>query len=315
MSLVATTEEFSCYALFVDGDDVFAGGYDGVLLRSGDGGASWTRLGFNRKHYSIHDVTRRAGGELLVACDGGRLVETGDVGDSWTTSQLSHIDAMNHVAVGRGLELAAGGHHLAWRRDGRAWREHDDEVGFGACAALVDVTGKGLVVSTHGPVVGVAAGAHKWRRLADLGHELNGAAYDANSGLVVVVGSAGFVAVSQDFGATFSTPPPATTEPLSAVVVRGATFFVGAGEGAVLRSDDGGGSWEAVVAAGSWPSWALRLAVRDDGGLVVGSQKGVFVDAGTAARTTTSTTPTQATVRTTKTKTTTKKRTMKKKKA
>ncbi len=279
MGLVQTTDKHSGISGFdATGDDVVAVGHFGVVLRSRDGGASFERLPFDGKKYNNNAIARRHDGGLIVVCGGGRVVESSDEGASWTTSQMAHTSPIHQVACGAGLDVVAARESIAWRRPGGGWRPANLPFSGWCRGAVVDAAGNGVLVYEHGRVFALASGSDDWRVVAGLGAEVSAVAHDKASGLVVVVGRGGFVAVSEDSGATWTKPPPATEATLTAITVRGARWIAGTLQGGVLRSDDAGASWRDVYGPATLDGAVSDLAERADGSLLVCTFSGIFSD-------------------------------------
>jgi hypothetical protein len=117
---------------FLDGTWV-AGGGNGAMMRSRDGGVTWTTLhsGFPEKHIRSMGA---GGGRFLAGTDGGGLAVSKDSGDSWTQKSPwsgAAADAVLQFAFGAGTFIAfssSGGACFVSSDLGDSWE---------ACAASV----------------------------------------------------------------------------------------------------------------------------------------------------------------------------------
>jgi hypothetical protein len=115
-----------------------AGGGNGALMRSTDGGATWTGLG---GHFSSGKHIRSMGagaGRFIAGTDGGGLAVSSDRGDSWTAKSPwsgAAPDAVLDVAFGNGTFIA-----YSWAEttsDRACFISSDMGDSWSACDAMV----------------------------------------------------------------------------------------------------------------------------------------------------------------------------------
>ena len=129
--LPAITATLTSVALLADGKTALAVGWDGTILRSGDGGQSWSAARSGTTAH-LHSVALLADGKTALAVGAGRhdpaqrrwrpKLERGAFGD--------HGDPDLGGAVGRRQDRAGGG---SWGHDPaqRRWRPKLERGGFG----------------------------------------------------------------------------------------------------------------------------------------------------------------------------------------
>ena len=195
---------------FVSPDSGFVVGASSVILRTSDGGLSWSQISslpVSSSFNSIHFVTPRIG---AVVGGGGAILRTNDAGATW----------INQTNSAYGLPL--------------------QDVHFTTPSI-------GLAVGFLGTVLRTVNGGSTWSKInAGTVETLNGVAF-ADSVHAVIVGAKARILRSVDRGENWSpvsvTGLPATTA-LEQVFFASPQvgFIVGSG-GCILRSEDGGATW------------------------------------------------------------------------
>lgn len=186
---------------FADDSNGFAMGAYGVVLRTRDGGKSWSnernRLD-NPDNYHFYAMAQSSAGTLIMAGEAGTLLRSLDGGDEW-----QRIDA-GYSGSFFGAVAASDGGLLVFGLRGNVFRSLDE----GASWSPVD-TGdrRSLMCGTA-----------------------------ADDGTVILAGSAGAVLSSGDAGATFSTVPTVGNKVYSGVTIApdGRVLLVGFGGISIL---------------------------------------------------------------------------------
>lgn len=214
---------------FIDDQHGFAGGHDGVVLQTRDGGETWALLratpGVERPILSLHFDTAQHG--LAVGLYGW-AVETADGGRTWSERHIGAADDDRHLfhvfTSPKGTWLIAGEAGTVFRSTdaGASWRATDtgNHGSFWYGFALSD--GTLLVCGMRGHVYRSTDDGRSWHAIeSGTTQSLTGGAQLPN-GSIVIVGMNGAVLRSTDHGATFMLEQRAQGEPLTAVLADGA---------------------------------------------------------------------------------------------
>ena len=229
---------------------VYAGCEPSALFRSPDGTGGWEELealhevpsasswAFPPRPWTSHvrwiAPDPHAAERLLVGIEAGAVLLTEDGGRTWEDHRPGadrdpHTLAWHPAAPGRAYEAGGGG--SAWSRDGgRNWMRADagrDRHYTWALAVDADDPDRWWVSAASGP----------WR--AHGGHDTRARIYRWDGA---------WEAVTADLDAF----------PYALLVERG-VLYAGFGDGRLLASPDGGGTWDEVALDGDRPSriWAL----------------------------------------------------------
>jgi photosystem II stability/assembly factor-like uncharacterized protein len=236
---------------------VLVAGQWGTLLRSTDGGATWSHLGTGSDEDHMHGAW--ALDSMAIVVGGGRLLRSADGGATWSRGRLPH--GM------RGYALT------------HVWGDE---------AAITVASNNGIFRSTNG--------GRRWSRVWHPRDHRISSVWGSGS-TVIGVGSWGTIIRSTDGGATWArvmgqNPSPPVREPDGTVVYRGSSISfegvagqgstvvaVGA-DGAMVRSTDGGASWNDVASgtmhnlSAIWGSDSLFVAVGSAGTILVSRDGG-----------------------------------------
>lgn len=261
------------YGLCVEGDEVIAAGTNGLVVRSRDRGTTWTRLSIG-KRWSLGGVARLTSGEIVIAAGGGRVVTSVDDGVTWTVAQLQHKEPLHQIAEGRDVVVVAGCNRVAWRVGG-AWQERALPRGTWTRGVCFVAGGHAVITVSDGRVFRLDVNESRLELIAQFDVSALHAPF-CDGDAVVLVGSAGFAAVSTDGGATWVKRAATTALSLTGGALVGSTVVVGTTRGGVLRSDDRATTWTTCVAEGAGPSRVHRLVFTADGGCFTVSEDGVF---------------------------------------
>ncbi len=257
---------------FADADNGVLVGEGGLLMTTGDGGATWTPhdsgVTVDGTLYRVHRVDAETivavGGYVTLSADTtGVVTRSTDGGATWSASPpLQSIlfadayfsDADHGVAVGG--DFAQFVPTVSRTSDGGATWDTQDLSGVGYLLAVsFPAPDTGFAVGyDFGASLAIAAattdGGMTWTPQSLTSDQvLNDVRFsDATHG--VVVGNAGALFVTSDGGAQWDARDSGTAYDLHSVTFNGDTIVVSGGdyvsEGAVIFSTDGGTTWSPV---------------------------------------------------------------------
>ncbi len=230
------------------GDDAWIAGEDGIVLRTQDGGVTWTPVDTSATTHlrAIHFATANTG---WVAGDGGVVRRTGNGGTTWVTREPG-------VGVAW-LGVAASGASLAWLvgEQGMVARTSDSGVtwqtaapGSGRLYAVRFVSATvGWIAGQDGQILSTNDGGATWTpRSSGVTVHLRALAF-ANATTGWAVGDAGTILKTVDGGGTWTAQASGVTGTLRGVAARNASEVWAAGDGGlVLRTTDGGATWQPI---------------------------------------------------------------------
>ena len=239
------------YALAVaaTGDDAWVAGEDGVVLRTLDGGLTWTALDADTTAHlrGIHFSTANVG---WVVGDGGVVRRTANGGTTW-----AQRDAGVNIAL---LAVAGSGTATAWAvgEQGIVVRTADSglnwstaTVGGGRLYAVRFISATaGWIAGQDGQIFSTNDGGVTWtpRPSGTAAHLRALAFFNATVGWAV--GDAGTILKTIDGGLTWAGQTSGVAVALHAVAARSATEAWAAGDaGTILRTTDGGATWEPIT--------------------------------------------------------------------
>ena len=222
----------------------WAVGHDAVILRTRDGGASWTLVHeAPEEELPLLDVWFRDGREGFAVGAYGYFLATEDGGETWTSRAISeddfHLNALVPVAEGRAgstrprsrrLYIAAEA-GIAYRSDdgGKTWRELASPYAgswFGGLALDED---RVLLAGLRGHLFRSEDGGETWTRVATGTRASLTGVVRLPSGSIVITGLDGSVLTSRDGGRSVSARRLPSREGVSAALplADGGVLLVG----------------------------------------------------------------------------------------
>ncbi len=248
---------------FLDTDNGYAGGAAGTVLKTTDGGTTWTNVSFNST-YPVADlffISTTAGwaavGDVNDSDNSGEIWFTHDGGSTWTQQNLnstrarlgiSFADADNGWACGARngpLDISAttdGGNAYFEQSNGNifGWTYGIDALN----PATIVTVGGAFFPSISGLVIMSSDGGSTWT-LANTGTVPF--LYDidfVDDDNLYATGDGGAILASTDGGSTWTAQASGTSEILWGISFSDAQTGMAAGEnGAIVSTTDGGSTW------------------------------------------------------------------------
>lgn len=280
----------------------------GEWLVSRDDGATWTISGFER---DLEGLSFASDGSATIVGYGGMLRTTSDGGATWLdpTTRLSPLAlfSVRFTDAELGLAVGEGGTVATTTDAGRHWSTQAS----GSVSALYGSAfpGRGFAIAVGGDrlantpaVIGSTDGGRGWVDLASFNFPTAVLeSVDCTSTTTcVAVGRCGFIVRTEDAGQTWSEIEPVDCIRgawLKSVRFRNAMAGLAVGQNTILRTTDGGITWDRVDSPTPQGTWAVAygddlhafIAAGDDvgqgvflssedGGLTWHANKDAFVD-------------------------------------
>jgi len=294
------------YGIDARGDHVWAVGYWGTVVRSSNGGASFSAQPTPTREtlFAVSFGDDRQGWAVGA---NGTILRSEDAGASWVAQRVIQADEFGEespvdshlfdVFAVSGLEAWAVGDFgiVAHVRDGRTWELRVIPEEAFADDAFPDriLNGVHFTDREHGWIAGefgttlrTSDGGETWvgeRTLVETADDLY--LFDVVSregeGAAAAVGLEGSVVVSEDGGATWQPRPAPTTAALFAVAAQGPSLTVVGDRGEVFVSHDEGQRWNEPQRprlfnwlAGVVQADARRIFAVGEKGVILSSQDG-----------------------------------------
>jgi photosystem II stability/assembly factor-like uncharacterized protein len=249
----------------------------GGILKTGDGGATWTSLtGGTLLAFAGHDLTSAAYvqpdaitvvgtyGAIFRSDDGGSIWQEQYSGTSATLADISFADAEIGYIVGE------GGTILRTTDAGAHWRSQttSDKSIFSGVEA---VGGNGaVIVGENGTILRTTDGGLNWHS-APSGTTASLADIDLVGDSGIVVGGDGTVLVTTDGGGTWQSKAAGTLNALMGVSLSASGVGTAVGTwGTIIRTIDAGTTWT-TIPSGTQASFHDVAFLDDLMGIVVGS--------------------------------------------
>ena len=232
----------------------WAVGHDAVILRTGDGGASWTMVYHApQEELPLLDVWFRDARSGFAVGAYGYFLATEDGGETWAPRTISeddfHLNALVPVedrdsgsqpTASQRLYIAAEA-GVVYRSDdgGETWRELSSPYAGSWFGGLAIDENRVLLTGLRGHLFHSEDAGDTWNRVATGTHATLTGAVSLPSGAIVVTGLEGSVLVSGDGGRSVSTRRLPSREGLSAALPLGDGGVLLIGEQGVRRLPQG----------------------------------------------------------------------------
>jgi photosystem II stability/assembly factor-like uncharacterized protein len=229
---------------FKDAKVGVAVGHNASLIRTEDGGSTWTRIPMEEAGTdSLLSVTWLGGDRFLAYGAFALMFDSTDAGKTWTRVKVIGDDFDRHlsqvVPVGEQLLLLVGeSGTLATSADGGAtWTPLQSPYPGSFFGALVAPDGSWLAYGMRGNIWRTADMGKTWQKI-DIGTTSAVMAGKVLSdGRVVLAGNVGLVAVSSDNGQTLTMRRSPNGKGIAQIIEVGQGTLLGVGEGGVEMID------------------------------------------------------------------------------
>jgi photosystem II stability/assembly factor-like uncharacterized protein len=242
-------------------DDAWVAGEDGIVIRTQDGGVTWTPLDAATTSHlrAVHFATANVG---WVVGDGGVIRRTNNAGTAWVPRDAGvNVDLLGVAASGTTNAWVVGEQGIVARTSDSGVNWARATLGTGRLYAVRFVSATaGWIAGQGGRIYSTIDGGATWtERTSGTSAHLRALAF-ANATIGWAVGDAGTIRATADGGLTWTAQTSGTSVTLHAVAARSATEAWAAGEdGTILRTTNGGATWQPID-AGQQPDVAFHAA-------------------------------------------------------
>jgi photosystem II stability/assembly factor-like uncharacterized protein len=245
---------------------IWAAGSDGKIVRSDDGGASWS-LQATPIHSTLQDIAAWDLQRAVAVGNGGAVIVTADGGRSWRTVAVPLSSIANKLmrvktqAGGTAWAVGEGGMVLHSSSFGAQWSRMADEEDS-AWNDIAFVGGHGWLVGEFGRMKISDDNGTTWRALkSPVKTSLMAVAFkDELHG--VTVGLGGVVLVTQDGGQRWAAAAHTTTEHLFDVSWDGSKWMAAGDNGVVLVAGPSAAEWHPLQGS-QGRAWHTSIKQRD----------------------------------------------------
>jgi len=144
---------------------VWAVGEHGAVVRSTDGGATWSSADAGTSDLAAVDFTSAALG--VAVGENGAVLRTADGGATWARAKVPRRADLSDVTMrtaSRGWAVGEKGTVLRTSDGGRTWKRQKTPSGSGDCVAVDFASVKrGWVVTATGRLLGTSDGGRTWK--------------------------------------------------------------------------------------------------------------------------------------------------------
>lgn len=247
---LATLNDLRSATVF--GDNIWACGENGIILKSTDGGVSWKRQVSRTTEllYSIQFVNENDG---WIVGENGVVLRTTNGGTDWQISAQSFEDlrgvyftsSAHGVAVATSIRGRAQDKTSILRTTdgGTTWRSISSGITANLNAVAFTGSDVGVAVGDSGVMVRTTNGGLQWDTLSRRTVRKLNAITFLNNSTAIAVGSGGFVLRSTDGGLTWGGRSITNVDFVSVSFSDENNGWVSGVNGTLYSTSDGGNSW------------------------------------------------------------------------
>lgn len=264
------------------GSNLVATSYDGAIVRSADGGATWAMASTpaDMRFSAVAFATATVG---VAVGESGAIARSTDGGATWSPVASGSTGLFGSIAFANAsIGVIAGGATdtvLRTTDGGATWIPVTINTNFDPVRLVAfNGSGGGVLFGTASAFVTSDNGV-TWTRVPFSGAVLTSAAY-ASSDVVVAVAMGGVIRRSVDGGQTWASIPAPTIDSLHGVAFQSPTVGIAVGaRRTIIRTVDGGANWSTIVPSdiANILSPLEGVAIRPDGLAVAVGGPGVTV--------------------------------------
>lgn len=220
---------------FLDDQQGLAVGHDSVILRSADGGQSWTQaFSAPSEQRPLLDVlfTRK---DLAIAVGAyGAYYESTDGGKTWNPRKVlgedKHLNAILELGEGRLLILGEAGLILGSDDWGKTWSPIESPYKGSLFGGIVADDGAVVAFGMRGRIYRSADKGKTWKQVDNASTATLMGGDKLPDGALVIAGAAGTALVSRDKGQSFVPVPAGTTRAFGKAILGAPSSILLLGE-------------------------------------------------------------------------------------
>lgn len=270
---------------FMDTNTGFIVGDYGTLLKTTDGGTTWT----TKECATVQDLTRLsgAGTSHVFACGWmGTVIHSANSGEAWeaqTTGLTWHsLEGIHCNTVDNVLAVGEGGGNITTNDGGTSWESFSPPTAVGVDIHFVDLNTGWFIGS--GSVIGktIDGGSGWTTQTSPVSKDLV-SVFAAGDNEVWIVGADGTILATTNGGSSWSSQTSGVTAGLQDLYFRDtSTGWVVGSSGTILKTTDGGSSWEALT-SGTTQQLNGVYFISSQEGFSVGDNRTIIhtIDSGT----------------------------------
>jgi photosystem II stability/assembly factor-like uncharacterized protein len=264
---------------FTSADTGTAVGVLGTIIRTTDGGTTWTCQTGNTTN-TLRGVCFTDAKTGIAVGDSGIIIRTINGGVTWTSQSSGVSYNLNGVSFSDPQTGTAVGNHgviLHTTDGGTNWLPQTSGTTVALYSVSLSGANKGTVVGQSGSIFLTTDGGMNWMNKTGITtRSLYGVCYtDADTG--IAVGNGGTIVRTTDGGANWAKATSGISKDLRRVCLCAGQILTAVGiEGTILRSTDGGVDWtKQTLADSSTTLWGASF-VDDNIGTVVGDNGSIY---------------------------------------
>jgi photosystem II stability/assembly factor-like uncharacterized protein len=228
-------------------------GYDGIIMRSTNGGSNWTKISnpasTSTPTLNLYDVTWNGSAYVAVG-ESGTIIRSTDSGRTWiakTSGTTKHLFAVAFYDNLKGIAAGVSGKVLYTANGGSTWNSGASPITSTIqCVCWINDT-DAFAVGSGGSMIKSTDSGDNWSAITSgTTRILRGVAFGSSTD-GWVVGDRGTIMYTDDGGDTWETQISGTTEMLCDIDIKGSNDAHAVGNnGTILHTEDGM-TWEKQI--------------------------------------------------------------------
>jgi photosystem II stability/assembly factor-like uncharacterized protein len=235
--------------LFVDANNGYAIGENGVLFTTANSGTSWTqsRIGTS---VSMASFVRTSTNAWIAAGSSMHIWRAGSIAGPWTSVAPAPVKTWIDVSMtsdGTGWRVGNGGAIEKTTNFGATWVAQSSNTTAELTDVLAFDTLRAIAIGWNGTIVATSDGGTTWAvRSSGTTAELRSVA-GASEGYAWAVGSDGTIIGTSDYGTTWTTQRSTLTEQLEGVAAFDRSTAIAVGMGGIAYRTTDGRTWSPLA--------------------------------------------------------------------